>query len=109
MIRRRSKVDDNQKEIVAALRKAGAVVFHVHIVKNLFDIIVAFRGILFAIEIKDGAKFPAKFWKMDQEEKDLWILGKLEEGEFRCKQKIESAGVKYHIAYDISSALKIIQ
>lgn len=108
MIRRRSKVDDNQKEIVKALRSVGAVVKHLHIVKNLFDILVAFRGNVFCIEIKDGAKFPAKFWKMDNDEKNLWILSKLEQGETECKNDFESVGVPYNIAYDVDSALKII-
>lgn len=108
MIRRRSKVDDNQKEIVTALRRVGAKVRHVHIVKNLFDILVAYRGVLYNMEIKDGNKFPKKFWRMDNDEKNLWILSKLEQGETECKNDFESVGVPYNIAYDVDSALKII-
>jgi len=108
MIRRRSKVDANQKEIVSALRKAGAKVKHVHIVKNLFDILVGYNGVLYNMEIKDSGKFPKKFWLMDDEEREVWILSKLEQGEMECKNDFESVGVKYNIAYDVVSALKII-
>lgn len=104
----KAKVDNNQKKIVEALRAIGAVVKHVHQVKNLFDILVAYRGEVFLIEIKNGDEFPKKFWKMDKEERDVWMLSKLEEGEMKCKNDFESVGVKYHIAYNIDSALKII-
>ena len=42
--RRKAKVDLNQTEIVLALRKVGAVVKHVHQLKNLFDVLVFYRG-----------------------------------------------------------------
>ena len=106
--RRVARVDDNQKVIVAALRKVGAIVKHCHVIKNLFDIIVAHQGIVYCMEIKDGAKFPKKFFKMNQVEKDKWIQSKLEPGEIICKEDFESVGVTYHIVYDIESALKVI-
>ena len=54
-----AKVDDNQPEIVALLRKLGAGVFLVHRLKNFCDIMVVHQGITVAVEIKDGSKPPS--------------------------------------------------
>lgn len=52
-MRRAAKTDANQREIVAALRAVGARVQHLHAVgRGCPDILVAFRGRLFALEIK---------------------------------------------------------
>lgn len=59
-MRRAAKVDDNQTEIVEALRKAGASVQPLHAVgKGCPDILCGFRGTNYAIEIKDGSKPPS--------------------------------------------------
>lgn len=55
-----AKVDANQKDIVAALRKAGAKVY----VSSSFgrgfpDLIVGYQGQWVLLEIKDGAKPPS--------------------------------------------------
>ncbi len=91
---RKAKVDSNQKEIVDALRKRGASVFHVHTVKNLFDIIVAYNGVLMAVEIKDGNLPPS--------------ARKLTDGELKCKESLERVGVKYNVVTSIDEALKLI-
>ena len=85
-----ARVDKNQKEIVAALREAGAKVKHVYTVKNLFDILVYYRGITYNVEIKDGLK------------------SKLTEGETKCKEDLESVNVKYWIIRSIKDALNMI-
>ncbi len=55
-MRRAAKVDRNQSEIVAALRKAGATVEPLHQVGGgCPDLLVGWRGINHLIEIKDGA------------------------------------------------------
>ena len=90
----RARVDGNQKEVVAALRKSGAVVFHVHTIKNLFDILVAYNGKLIAIEIKDGTLSPS--------------ARKLTEGELKCKAALESVGVKYNVVHSIPEALALL-
>lgn len=55
-----AKVDDNQAEIVAALRKAGASVQSLAAVgKGVPDLLVCFRTKLHLIEVKDGAKVPS--------------------------------------------------
>lgn len=57
---RRARVDDNQKQIVAALRAAGASVQHLHAVgQGCPDILCGFRGENHLIEIKDGSKPPS--------------------------------------------------
>jgi len=93
-MRRNAKVDVNQPDIVKALRSAGAIVKHTHQVKNLFDILVGFRGVLYAVEIKDGTLTPSK--------------RKLTEGEQKCKEDLESVGVEYNVITSIDEALKMI-
>ncbi len=61
MARRASKVDDNQREIVQALRKAGASVQFLHDVgMGCPDILVGYRGVNHLMEIKDGDKSPSR-------------------------------------------------
>tara|TARA_R110000850_G_scaffold266127_1_gene396351 strand:+ start:230 stop:505 length:276 start_codon:yes stop_codon:yes gene_type:complete len=88
---RNAKVDKNQKEIVTALREVGAVVKHVHTIKNLFDILVYYKGITYNVEIKNGKG------------------SKLTTGEQQCKNDIESVGVKYWVIYSVDDALKMIE
>lgn len=59
-MRRAAKVDRNQPEIVAALRKAGALVQPLHSIGQGFpDLLVCFRGVLSLIEVKDGSLPPS--------------------------------------------------
>lgn len=58
---RKAKVDDNQAEIVNALRKAGCTVQHLHAVGGgCPDILVGFRSRNVLVEIKDGNKPPSQ-------------------------------------------------
>jgi Holliday junction resolvase len=60
-MRRAAKVDDNQSEIVAALRAVGATVQPLHSVgKGCPDLVAGYRGQNFLIEIKDGSKRPSE-------------------------------------------------
>lgn len=60
-MRRAAKVDDNQGEIVAALRRAGCSVQSLAGVGRGFpDLAVGFRGKNFFLEIKDGSKPPSQ-------------------------------------------------
>lgn len=53
------RVDRNQPEIVAALRKCGFTVNHTHMVGNGFpDLCISRNGYTHLIEIKDGALPP---------------------------------------------------
>ena len=59
-MRKASKIDENQVEIVKALRKAGASVTHLHAVgQGCPDLMVGFRGSNYALEVKDGRKPPS--------------------------------------------------
>ena len=60
MTRRAAKVDANQREIVQALRRAGATVVHLHAVGDgCPDIAVGYRDQNYFLEIKDGSKPPS--------------------------------------------------
>ena len=103
--RRNAKVDGNQKEIVAALRKIGAYVVHTHQLKNAFDILVSYRGNVVPMEIKEGDNLPKKFFKMNEHEKALYLEGLLTEGEKECMKGFIATGVKYAIVHDVDSAI----
>jgi RNase P/RNase MRP subunit p29 len=50
-------VDANQEQVVSALRAAGATVQSLAAIgKGCPDLLVMFRGALFLLEVKDGAK-----------------------------------------------------
>ena len=59
--------------------------------KDLFDIIVYYSGKTYSIEIKNGLK------------------SKLTTGEQKCKEDIESVGVKYHVVYTLKQAINILE
>jgi Holliday junction resolvase len=60
-MRRAAKVDDNQAEIVKALRQAGATVQSLAEVGNgVPDLLIGFRGVTVLMEVKDGSKVPSK-------------------------------------------------
>lgn len=53
-------MDTNQAEIVGALRLAGCSVQHLHTVgKGCPDILVGYRGVNYALEVKDGSLPPS--------------------------------------------------
>lgn len=93
-MRTNAKVDANQKEIVNVLRKMGAVVIITSQLKNAFDILVGYRGVLYAMEIKDGSLPPSR--------------QKLTEGEEKCKKAFEKAGCDYHVVNSVDQAINII-
>ena len=60
-MRRAAKVDDNQKEIVEALRKCGASVQLLHAVgQGCPDILIGYKGANYLAEIKDNKKTPSQ-------------------------------------------------
>jgi hypothetical protein len=59
-MRFRPRTDANQKEIVAALRKAGAnVMILAGQGGGVPDLLVQFRDVLYLLEVKDGSKKPS--------------------------------------------------
>ena len=91
---RAAKVDRNQREIVTALRKMGAVVLITSQLKNAFDILVGYRGKLYMIEIKDGELPPSRH--------------RLSEGEQKCCDSFAGVGVGYHVIKSIDEALELL-
>jgi hypothetical protein len=68
VLRRRARVDINQKEITEALRAAGASVHPTHMVgKGFPDLTVGWRGINYFMELKDG-NAPLSQQKLTKEE-----------------------------------------
>jgi hypothetical protein len=59
-MRRAARKDANHNTITATLTSVGAEVFETHQVPGLLDVLVAFRGRLTWLEIKDGAKPPSE-------------------------------------------------
>ena len=58
---RAARIDANQPAIVAALRKAGCTVQHLHSVgKGCPDLLVGRAGVNYLLECKDGAKTPSE-------------------------------------------------
>lgn len=59
-MRRAAKIDANQPAIVAALRKAGAMVYSLSAVgQGIPDLLVGYAGRTALIEVKDGSKPPS--------------------------------------------------
>jgi hypothetical protein len=59
-MRRRARVDDNQRAIVDWLRGVGAFVQSLAgLGQGVPDLLVGFRGVWYVFEIKDGAKRPS--------------------------------------------------
>jgi len=88
------KPDANQGEIVKALRRAGAYVLIISLVRDSFDVIVYFRGKTYSVEIKDGSLPPSK--------------RQLRKGENYCRIAMELTGVKYWVINSIDEALTMI-
>ena len=62
-MRRAAKVDDNQNEVVEALRKAGCKVLSLAAVGDGCPDLLVYRpatGLFHLIEVKDGKKYPSQ-------------------------------------------------
>ena len=58
-MRRKSRVDSNQVAVVAALRKIGAIVLHLHTVgKGCPDLLAGYRGRNVLLEVKRPGEEP---------------------------------------------------
>ncbi len=90
---RPKKVDANQAEIFAALRKCGAVVVDTSQCSGLgFDAVVGIRGRVLLIEIKDGSKPPSKQALTDSE-----------------KAAQRDFGGSYHVVRSVDEALALLE
>ena len=60
-MRRAARIDENQPEIITALRGIGALVQSLSAVGGgVPDLLVGYRGRLMVIEVKDGSKPPSE-------------------------------------------------
>jgi len=78
-MRRSARVDDNQMEIVRAMRAVGATVRVITQGDGLPDLLVGYNGHTILMEIKDGNKPPSARKLTDNEQKffDEWKGGPL--------------------------------
>jgi hypothetical protein len=89
---RGNRTDNNHKALVAALRVAGAVVVSMAGDPAIgFDLLVAFRGKLYAAEVKDGSKAAS--------------ARRLTEGEQKRLEEFKRASVRLHIWETTEQAL----
>jgi hypothetical protein len=85
-MRRAARRDDNEQDIIKAMRAEGAYVKQIND-EGLFDLLVSHRGKTLLIEVKDGAKPPSARRLTDAELKfheewpgsDLFIITSVEE------------------------------
>jgi Holliday junction resolvase len=60
-MRKAARIDDNQRDIVKALRKVGCNVLSLAALgEGAPDLLVQKSNVLFLLEIKDGSKFPSQ-------------------------------------------------
>jgi len=87
-MRRKARVDANQKEIVEALRSQGATVLHLHTVGGgCPDILVGYYGENYLIELKDGSKSLSR-QKLTPDEKQFFANW---QGQVAVVDSVESA------------------
>lgn len=78
--------DSNEREIIQALRAAGVIVLQMDKSAG-FDLLCAYAGQLYVVEIKREGCYT------------------LEPAEMRVKRQLELADVAYHVPHDIDEAL----
>jgi len=96
-MRTAAKRDKNEKAIVATLEALGATVIRIN-QKDTFDLLVAYRGSLYAIEVKNPEYRPK------QKPPDSMLTA----GELKCKMSLEQKGVKYHIVFTSDDVCEIL-
>jgi hypothetical protein len=93
-MRRAARVDDNQQEIVRALRAEGAYVRVISQGDGLPDLLVGFRGQTLLLEVKDGNKTPSQQKLTDAEQK---FFAEWTGGQLHIVRSVEQAlAVLYH-------------
>src|SRR5262249_34944010 len=60
IVMRPRRTDANHKAIVLVLRQIGAAVLDIHSIGGALDLLVGFCGVLYLVELKDGAKSPSR-------------------------------------------------
>jgi hypothetical protein len=88
------RTDANHAAIVQALRQVGAVVLDVHSLPGCLDLLVAYRGALSLLEVKDGSKAASRRQLTEAEQETIRLLA--------------AVGVEAQVVYDVESALRAI-
>ncbi len=88
------RVDNNHAAIVQALRQVGCVVLDVHALPGCLDLLVAYRGALTLLELKDGAK-PAYARRLTEAEQETIRL-------------LAAVGVEAAVVNSVEDALRAI-
>lgn len=89
------RTDDNQTEMVSALRRVGAKVQSLaNIGEGCPDLLVLYRGAIFLLEVKDGSKPKSK--------------QKLTPDEIEWHEDARHRGVAVHVVNTIELALQTI-
>lgn len=92
-MRRAARVDANHDQIVGALRAAGAIVQSLAAIgKGCPDLLCAFRGNLFLLEVKDGNKPPSGQKLTDAQQKWHMAWGALVEVVNSPEQALRAIG-----------------
>lgn len=96
-MRRAPKIDRNQPSIVSGLRKVGASVQHLAGVgSGCPDLLVGFRGINFALEVKDPNQPPNKR-KLTPDQADFFATWK---GQANVVETLEQAFAAIGVSHE---------
>lgn len=88
---RARKRDDNEPEIIEALQKVGAVVYAVD---KPLDLIVIYKGLVWLLEVKNGAQ-PPSWQRITPEQQEFLDL-------------VDGLTGQVHVVNSVESALKAI-
>jgi hypothetical protein len=95
MARRANRKDANHATIARLLQQVGAHVIDAAVAPALgFDLLVAYRGQMYIMEIKDGSKPPCERQLTSNEQEQQAALAR--------------HGVEYHVVLSEDDALKVI-
>ena len=89
-----ARVDTNHSTVVLELRQIGAVVLDIHTIPGILDLLIAYRGVLTLLEVKDGGKSPSRRRPTDEEKQTM--------------RAVLGAGCPAWIVYDPTEAMVMI-
>lgn len=89
-----ARVDTNHSTVVLELRQIGAVVLDIHALPGCLDLLIAYRGALTLLEVKDGKKSPSRRRATEEEKTTI--------------RAVLGAGCPAWIVYDPTEAMVMI-
>ena len=111
MGRQRARTDDNQKVFCNRMRRSGAGVIVTSMLtgKYTFDTIVAYRGKLHLVELKNMDDLPKYFFEFDRKKQRDWLVeNRLTDNEINTLELLEAAGCELVITYSADHCLREI-